>query len=153
MFCLYTLHSGIKASGMNLQDWKLWFGGCWLFGFAYDLMGPGFLRPPECFDYDYLGAKSCVWMSFDTGSPSSRMSFIPLLGLKQDSRDGRRGEGCGEELTGLRQTQRMAAAVDPRCPPTLQHEHMLELTALKKKERERGTLWFALRITFPNVGT
>lgn len=32
-------------------------------------------------------------------------------------RGGKIREGCWEELTGPRQTQRMAVAVDPRCPP------------------------------------
>lgn len=38
-------------------------------------------------------------------------------------------EGRGEELTGLRQTQRMAAAVDPCCPPTLQQEQTQRFAA------------------------
>lgn len=42
-------------------------------------------------------------------------------------------EGCWEELTGLRQTRRMAAAVDPRCPP-LCRKNTYTSFLLKKKE-------------------
>ncbi len=48
---------------------------------------------------------------------------------EENEREGRR-----EELTGLRQTQRMAAAVDPCCPPALQQEHTYASLLQKKKE-------------------
>ena len=60
-------------------------------------------RARECHSF----LSSCSW--FETRQE----------GRRREMREGRR-----EELTGLRQTQRMAAAVDPCCPPTLQQEHI-----------------------------
>lgn len=63
------------------------------------------------------------------------MSFIPLLLLLVSKKTGERGEmreGRREELTGLRQTQRMAAAVDPCCPPLCSKNTYTSLL-LKKK--------------------
>lgn len=44
----------------------------------------------------------------------------PALSLKKKAE---MREGHREELTGLRQTQKMAAALDPLLSPTLQIEH------------------------------
>lgn len=140
MFCLYTLHSGIKASGMNLKDWKLWFGGCWLFGFAYDLMGPGFLRPPECFDYDYLGggrvAFGCLLtQEAQTGECRSFLSSSSRFETRQQGRKKRRGvQGGADRATA--NTKNGCGSGPPLSPHSAARAHA-RVNCLKQK---RGAL-------------
>lgn len=110
--CLYMLTGRMSIEQICRSFFS--FSGCYLFVFPYDLIGPD-LWMLECFDYSHSGRKSGVWIPFDTGSASrDRMSFISILLLFWLRKKWEKGH-IGEELTGLQQTQRMAAAGHPCC--------------------------------------
>lgn len=70
----------------------------------------------------------------DIFSHRKRKQENVIHSVRNKTGEGRtRREGCREELTGLRQTQRMAAAVDPCCPPTLQQQHTLQLVVRQRE--------------------
>lgn len=113
--------------------------------FAYDLIGPTLLWPPECFDYSYLGRKRGVWVSFDTGREChsflcSRSEFERKQ--KKRGRREREREGLREELTALRQTQRMRAALDPcGSPRCAERTHTRQLPATRGESEVLLQVW------------